>query len=112
MKSYLITLGVAIIVVSVVGGSLHLSSSYSTYQSRLHPLDAQSAAPITVYDIAKWQFALVLGGGIIFGGLIFGSMLMALGWIGKTLEQVRDVLARELEESSGELLPAAKDSNT
>ena len=37
---------------------------------------------------------------------------MALGWIGKTLEQVRDVLARELEESSGELLPAAKDLKT
>ena len=113
MKNYLIVLGVAMVAISVVGGSLYLSSSYSTYQGRLHDLGAQPGAPITLYDTVKWQFALVLGGGIIFGGLIFGSMLMALGWIGKTLEDIQDALAPESEQAAAqELFPVVKDSIT
>jgi hypothetical protein len=63
-----------------------------------------------LFDQTKWQFAQVLGGGIIFGGLIFGSMLMGLGWIGKTLEQIRDLLDTEDEQvSPHEVLEAGKD---
>ena len=113
MRSYLIVLGVAILVISVVGGSLYLSSCYGDYQQRLHALGAQAGAPITLYDTVKWQFAQVLGGGIIFGGLIFGSMLMALGWIGETLEQIRDTLAPDSEQTpTQEPSPAVKDSTT
>lgn len=113
MKGYLIMLGVAIIAISLVGGSLYLSSSFDTYQARLHALGAQPGAPITLYDVIKWQFAEVLGGGIIFGGLILGSMLMGLGWIAKTLEQIRDALAHELDEvAPRELFPTAKNSKT
>lgn len=111
MRSYLIVLGVAILVISVVAGSLYLSSSYLTYQERVHALGAPAGETITLYDTIKWQFEQVLGGGIIFGGLIFGSMLMALGWIGKTLEQIQDAMAPESEQATQELLPAAKDSN-
>ena len=100
MKGYLIMLGAAILVISVVGGSLYLSSSYHTYETRLRELGAQPGSSITLFDQTKWQFAQVLGCGIIFGGLIFGSTLMGLGWIGKTLEQVRDLLAGEVAQGS------------
>ena len=95
MKGYLIMLGTAILVISLVGGSLYLSGSYNTYETRLRELGAQPGSSITLFDQTKWQFAQVLGCGIIFGGLIFGSILMALGWIGKTLEQVRELLSIE-----------------
>jgi hypothetical protein len=111
MKGYLIMLGVAILVISIVGGSLYLSSSYNTYQSRLHEMGAQPGASVTLFDETTWQFAQVLGGGIIFGGLIFGSILMGLGWVGKTLEQVRDALSGESEQvSPHEVLKASKSS--
>ena len=111
MKGYLVMLGVSILVISIVGGSLYLSGSYNTYQSRLHEMGTQPGASVTLFDQTKWQFAQVLGGGIIFGGLIFGSMLMGLGWIGKTLEQVRDALSGELEQvSSHEALQSSKPS--
>jgi ABC-type Na+ efflux pump permease subunit len=113
MKGYLIMLGVAILVISIVGGSLYLSGSYNTYQSRLHEMGAQPGAAVTLFDQTKWQFAQVLGGGIIFGGLIFGSMLMGLGWIGKTLEQVRDALNDEEEQvSSREVLTTSQTSES
>jgi len=95
MKSYLIMLGAAILAIGVIGGSLYVSGSYSTYETRLHELGAQPGSSVTLMDATKWQFAQVLGVAIIFGGLIFGSMLMGLGWIGKTLEQVRDLLSNE-----------------
>jgi hypothetical protein len=66
---------------------------------------------VTLLDQTKWQFAQVLGGGIIFGGLIFGSILMALGWIGKTLEQVLDLLAGEMGQvPHREVLETSKNS--
>lgn len=100
MKGYLVMLGAAILVISVVAGSLYLSGSYNTYQTRLRELGAQPGSSVTLFDQTRWQFAQVLGCGIIFGGLIFGSMLMGLGWIGKTLEQVRDQLAGEVAQGS------------
>jgi len=100
MKSYLSILGVAIIVISVVGGSLYLSGSYNTYQARLQALGLKPGSPITLSDEVQWRFAQILGGGIILGGLIFGSILMGLGWIGKTMEEVRDALGAEGEQLS------------
>jgi hypothetical protein len=111
MKGYLSILGVAIIVISIVGGSFYLSGSYSTYQARLHALGVQPGSPITLSDEVKWQFAQILGGGIIFGGLVFGSILMGLGWIGKTMEQVRDALSGEGEQlSPREVMETSKSS--
>jgi hypothetical protein len=98
MKGYLMVMGVAILAISVVGGSLYLSGSYSTYQARLHEMQAQPGSAVTLFDQTKWQFAQVLGGSIICGGLIFGSMLMGLGWIGRTLEEMRDALQGEGEQ--------------
>ncbi len=105
MKGYLIALGAALVVIGVIAGSLYLSNSYDNYQSRLHALGAPAGAPVTVLDTAKWQLSEVLGGGIIVGGLIFGSLLMGLGWIGSTLEQLRDALAREPAENSEAAAP-------
>jgi ABC-type Na+ efflux pump permease subunit len=110
LKGYLTLIGVAILALSVIGGSLYLSGSYNTYQARLHELNAQPGSSVTLFDQTKWQFAQILGSGIIFGGLIFGSMLMGLGWIGRTLEQVRDVLASEAaQEPPREALETSKD---
>jgi hypothetical protein len=100
MKGFLIMLGAAILVISLVGGSIYLSGSYHTYETRLREMGAQPGSSVTLVDQTKWQLAQVLGGGIIFGGLIFGSMLMGLGWIGKTLEQARDLLAGEGQQST------------
>jgi hypothetical protein len=110
MKGYLSILGVAIIVISVAGGSLYLSGSYNTYQARLHALGLQPGSPVTLSDELQWRFAQILGGGIIVGGLIFGSILMGLGWIGKTMEQVRDALSGEGEQvAPREAIEAGKD---
>ena len=111
MKGYLIILGVAILVISIVSGSLYLSGSYHAYETRLRELGAQPGSSVTLFDETKWQFAQILGTGIIFGGLIFGSMLMGLGWIGKTLEQVRDLLGGEaVEGPPREVLESSKNS--
>jgi hypothetical protein len=95
MKGYLVALGAAILAISLVGGSIYLSGSYSSYQARLRELGAQTGSTVTLMDETKWQFAQILGGGIIFGGLVFGSLLMGLGTILRTLEQTRDLLAGE-----------------
>jgi hypothetical protein len=95
MKGFLIMLGVAILVISLVGGSIYLSGSYHNYESRLREMGAQPGSSVTLFDQTKWQLAQFVGVGTIFGGLIFGSMLIGLGWIGKTLEQVRDLLSGE-----------------
>ena len=105
MKGYLVTLGVATIAISIIGGTLYLSSSYDEYQSRLHALGVGPDAPIMMYDVVKWQFAKILGGGIISGGWIFGSLLVGLGWIGKTLEEIRETLGNELAEPSSRQEP-------
>ncbi len=97
MKGYLTTLGVVIIVVGVIGGSLNLSSSYDEYQRRLQVLQAAPGAPVMMFDEAKWGVARALSAGVIFGGLIWGSVLMALGWMVKTMEQVRDSLGSGVE---------------
>ncbi|HEX8879847.1 MAG TPA: hypothetical protein VF749_07450 [Candidatus Acidoferrum sp.] len=99
MKGYLVTLGIATIAISIIGGGLYLSSSYDEYQSRLHTLGVGPDAPIMMYDVAKWQFAKILGGGFISGGWIFGSILMGLGWIGKTLEEIRKTMGNEFADS-------------
>jgi hypothetical protein len=113
MRGYLITFGVAIIVISIIGGVLYLSASYDKYQSRLHALGAAPDAPIAMFDVAKWQFAKILGGGIISGGWILGSLLMGLGWIGKTLEEIRETLGNELADVPSVKGPrASKDSGS
>ena len=113
MKGYLIALGVAIIAMSIIGGAFYLSGSYDAYQSRLHALGVSPGTPLTMFDEAKWQFARILGGGIIFGGLIAGSLLIGLGWIGNTLEEVRAALANELAEGAPpESLRTSKDSKS
>jgi len=111
MKGYLSLLGVAIIVISVVGGSLYLSGAYNTYQARIHELGIKPGSPLTLSDEVQWHFAQILGGGIIFGGLIFGSILIGLGWIGKTLEHVRDLITNEWEqEPPHKVLETSKNS--
>jgi len=68
MKGYLVTFGVATIAISFIAGALYLTSSYDEYQSRLHALGVGPDASIMMYDVVKWQFAKILGGGIISGG--------------------------------------------
>jgi hypothetical protein len=93
MNRYLMLLGVAIIVFSIAGGSLQLGNSYNQYQSHIQISGAPGTNPLSVLDEAQWQFARLVGGGIIMGGLISGSILMALAWIGRTLEELRVVVA-------------------
>lgn len=113
MKGYLVTFGVATMAISIIGGVLYLSSGYDEYQSRLHAVGVGPDAPVMMYDVAKWQFAKILGGGIISGGWIFGSILMGLGWIGKTLEEIRETVANELREPPSVEEPRiSKDSGT
>ena len=112
MKGYLVTLGAAILALSLVGGSIYLSGSYNSYQARIRESGGQPGSSVTLMDETKWQLAQVLGTGIICGGLIFGSMLMGLGTILKTLEQTRDFIAGETQsaaERDGSL--AAKSDN-
>lgn len=93
MNRYLMLLGVAIIVFSIAGGSLEIANSYNQYQSHVHVSGVADTNPMSVLDEVQWQFARLVGGGIIMGGLISGSILMALGWIGRVLEEVRAVVA-------------------
>lgn len=93
MNRYLMLLGVAIIVFSLAGGSLQIANSYNQYQSHIQFSGAPGTNPLSVLDEAQWQFARLVGGGIIMGGLISGSILMALAWIGRTLEELRVLLA-------------------
>jgi hypothetical protein len=95
MNRYLMLLGVAIIVFSLAGGSLELVDSYNQYQSHLRIVGGVGPTSMSVLDEAEWQFARLVGGGIIMGGLIFGSILMALGWIGRTLEEIRAVITEK-----------------
>ena len=99
MSRYLILLGIVIVVFSVVVGSIELSSSYREYQTHLRAGGGEGS-PMTVMDVVKWQVARLVGAAVIAGGLISGSMLMGLGWIGKTLEEVRDALEGELASTS------------
>lgn len=112
MNRYLMILGVAVIVFSVAGGSLELSASYNEYQTRVRVSGNVTIGPLTVMDEVKWQFARIIGGAVIGGGLIAGSMLMGLGSICGTLEQIRDRLAGgafEISDASAEV--AAKAGN-
>jgi hypothetical protein len=98
MRKYLIVLGAIVVTVSIVGGGLYLSASYDDYQRRLQALAAPAGSPLTMMDLVKWQFARVVGTAMLVGGVILGSVLMGLGWIGKTLEEIRDTLASEPAE--------------
>jgi len=100
MYRYLTLLGVVIIVFSVVGGAIEISTSYNEYQSLLHVSGAPGSNPLTVLDEARWQAARLIGGGVIAGGVIAGSILMGLAWIGKTIEEVRDALGADLGEDA------------
>lgn len=99
MSRYLMLLGIVIVVFCVVVGSIELSSSYREYQTHLQAGGGQGS-PMTVMDVVKWQVARLVGAAVIGGGLISGSVLMGLGWIGKTLEEVRDALQGELASTS------------
>jgi hypothetical protein len=92
-------LGVVIVVFCVVVGSIELSSSYREYQTHVLAGGGEGN-PMTVMDVVKWQVARLVGAAVIAGGLISGSMLMGLGWIVKTLEEVRDALEGELASPS------------
>lgn len=98
MNRYVMVLGVAIMVFSIAGGSIEISASYSRYQARFRVTGAPDSNPLTVLDEARWQFGRLVGGTVIAVGVISGSMLMALGWIGRTMEQIRDALEGELAE--------------
>ena len=98
MKGYLIVLGALIVTMSLVGGALYLSGSYEQYQRRLQEVGAPAGSSMTVVDLAKWEFAKLVGGGILFGGLVLGSLLIGLGWIGKTLEEIRDAIAADVPD--------------
>lgn len=112
MKGYLTTLGVVIIVVGVIGGSLNLSSSYDEYQRRLQVLSAAPGAPVMMFDEAKWGVARALSATVIFGGVIWGSVLMALGWMVKTMEQVRNALSARVAGEAREPRPDAPPSSS
>jgi hypothetical protein len=99
MYRYLTLLGIVVIVFSVAGGSIEISTRYNEYQSQLHVSGVPGSNPLTVLDEARWQAVRLIGGGVIAGGLIAGSMLMGLAWIGKTIEQVRDALGEDIGES-------------
>jgi hypothetical protein len=95
VSRYLILLGIVIVVFCVVVGSIELSSGYREYQTHLQAGGGERS-PMTVMDVVKWQVARLVGAAVIAGGLISGSMLMGLGWIGRTLEEVRDALEGEV----------------
>lgn len=99
MSRYLMLLGIVIVVFCVVVGSIELSSSYREYQTHIQAGGGEGN-PMTVMDVVKWEVARLVGAAVIAGGLISGSMLMGLGWIGKTLEEVRDALEGELASAS------------
>jgi hypothetical protein len=98
MKGYLIVLGIIVVTLSIIGGAIYLSGSYEEYQRRLQALGAPAGSPMTLMDQAKWQFAKVIGTAMLAGGVILGSVLMGLGWIGKTLEEIRDAMVMETSE--------------
>src|SRR2546422_9110999 len=98
MKSYLIVLGAIVVTLSIIGGAMYLSGNYEEYQRRLQAMNAPAGSPITLFDLAKWEFAKLVGGGMLAGGVILGSLLMGLGWVGRTLEEIRDALVMETPE--------------
>jgi len=95
MRRYLTILGIAIIAFGLAGGSIAISSAYNVYRSQLHVSGDPASNPLTVLDEAKWQAARLIGGGIIVSSFIAGSLLVGLGWIGATLEQIREALSGE-----------------
>ena len=112
MNRYLTILGVAIIVFGIAGGSVELSASYNEYQTRVRVSGNVTIGPLRVMDEVKWQFARIIGGAIIGGGVIAGSLLMGLGSICGTLEQIRERLAgEEVEISDVSAEAAAKAGN-
>lgn len=106
MHRYLMLLGVAVVTISVLGGAIQLSASYGAYRSHLQAAGGVAGTPLTALDEVRWQIAQLVGGGIIAGGAIAGSMLMALAWIGRTLEQLRDRSNREAGEAKAQTVAA------
>ena len=98
MRSYLIVLGVIVVTLSIIGGAVYLSGSYEEYQRRLQAVNAPAGSPLTLFDLAKWEFSKLVGGAMLAGGVILGSLLVGLGWVGRTLEEIRDALVMETSE--------------
>jgi hypothetical protein len=98
MKGYLIVLGAIIVTLGIIGGALYLSGSYEQYQRRIQAVGAPAGSQATVLDVARWEVAKLVGGSILLGGVIFGSLLIGLGWIGKTLEEIRDAMAGDVSD--------------
>ena len=108
MNRYLMLLGVALIVFSVAGGSIEILNGLNQYQNRLHVSGTPGTNPLSVLDEAQWQFARLVGGGIIAGGVVGGSLLMGLAWIGGTLELIRDALSATRTQASVKSMPSSR----
>lgn len=98
MRAYLLWLGALIVTLSLIGGALYLSASYGEYLQRLQATGAPPGSAVTMLDLVKWELAKIVGTGMLFGGVGLGSLLLGMGWIGKTLEELRDELVAGVAE--------------
>lgn len=98
MKAYLVVVGAIVVTLSIFGGAIFLSGSYDQYQKRLQAMNAPAGAPMTIVDEIKWQVSKIVGTAALAGGIILGSVLIGLGWIGNTLEEIRDAMVMEPAE--------------
>ena len=98
MKAYLTVLGVIVVTLSIIGGAIFLSGSYEQYQRNVQAMHAPAGSSMTLMDEVKWQFAKIVGTAGLVAGVVLGSLLMGMGWIGKTLEDIREAMLMEPSE--------------